>query len=595
MKINIGRRIKKAASALLTALFICSIFSLFVVYYLSLIEQQNVLNSRSQTWNMAITIAEAGIEEGMEHLNVNNSNLGIAPWSSLGGNVYYRSNTMPGGSGYVVYITNSVNPIILARATVQVSTFLTAARNLSEGFFAAAGVSTAPATVIRAVQVTCAKANPFTAAVVVKNNIDLKGNGVYTDSFNSSDPTKSTNGQYDSSKYSGDKGDIATNGGITNSVNVQNGNIYGCLHTGANCPVSIGPNGAVGTHAWQASNSGIEPGYVLQDANFTFPDTSFPNTSSFLTPTGGVLVVWSNYATSFSTNVALYPVPAPVGGVTTNTTPVTVNNWLLVPSPTPAGTTTNTGATATVSLWALVPLPTPPGTTTNTSSTTTATYPIAGTYVGPVTTNTHAHSITGYTYELVSGYTYPTPTYTYPTYSYTFSLYTTNSVSVTNHYDNLLWGNTSGTNYYVSTALTGQSIVLGPNVVLALPNGMTGAENLTISPAGNILIFSGGTSFSAAGNQIVNPNGYAGSFVVYCAPTVTSFSLAGNGQFTGLLVAPYADVALKGGGNNNQDFSGMLMANSLTLNGHFSFHYDEALLGGSSFGRYLITSWNEVP
>src|SRR5579862_9894179 len=511
MKINIGRRIKKAASALLTALFICSIFSLFIVYYLSLIEQQNVLNSRSQTWNMAITIAEAGIEEGMEHLNVNNSNLGIAPWSSLGGNVYYRSNTMPDGSGYVVYITNNVNPVVLARASVQVSTFLTAARNLSEGFFAAAGVSTTPATVTRAVQVTCAKANPFTAAVVVKNNIDLKGNGVYTDSFNSSDPTKSTNGQYDSTKYSGDKGDVATNGGITNSVNVQNGNIYGYLHTGANCPVSIGPNGAVGTHSWQASNSGIEPGYVLQDANFTFPDTSFPNTSSYLTPTGGVLVVSSNYTTSFSTNVALYPVPAPAGGITTNTAPVTVNNWLLVPSPTPAGTTTNTGSTATVSLWALVPSPTPAGTVTNTSSTTTATYPIAGTYVAPVTTNTHAHSITGYTYGLITGYTYPTPTYTYPTYTYTFSLYTTNSVSVTNYYDNLLWGNTSGTNYYVSTALTGQSIVLGPNVVLALPNGMTGAENLTISPAANILIFSGGTSFSAAGNQIINPNGYAGS------------------------------------------------------------------------------------
>ena len=174
-------------------------------------------------------------------------------------------------------------------------------------------------------------------------------------------------------------------------------------------------------------------------------------------------------------------------------------------------------------------------------------------------------------------------------------MYATNSVSTTNYYDNLLWGSASATNYYVSSALTGQSAVLGPNVVLALPNGMTGSENLTISPSANIQIYSGGTSFSAAGNQIINPNGYAGSFVVFCAPTVTSFSLAGNGQFTGVLVAPNASVALKGGGNNNQDFSGILMANSLTLNGHFSFHYDEALQGNSSFGRYLITSWNEVP
>ena len=423
----------------------------------------------------------------------------------------------------------------------------------------------------------------------------MKGNGVYSDSFDSSNPAKSTNGQYDSSKYSGDKGDIASNGGITDSVNIQNGNVYGAVHTGVNCPVAIGPNGAVGTHAWQAGNSGFEPGYVLQDANFTFPDTTFPNTSSYLSPTGGVLVVSSNYTTTFSTNVATYPSPLPAGGVTTNMTPMTVANWALVPSPTPAGVTTNNSSTATVSLWSLVPSPTPSGTVSNTTPTTTTTYPAAGTYTGGVATNTHGHTITGYTYNLVSGFTYPVSTYTYPTLTYSYNIYgATNTTYSTNHYDNILWGTTGGTNYYVSSALTGQTIVLGPNVVLALPNGMTGAENININQSANIIVYSGGTSFSAAGNQIINPNGYAGSFAVYCAPTVTSFSLAGNGAFTGILVAPYADVALKGGGNNNQDFSGILMANSLTMNGHFSFHFDEALLASSSFGRFLITSWNEV-
>src|SRR6266478_2302643 len=111
MKINLFKRMKKAASALLAALLICSIFSLFVVYYLSLIEQQNVLNTRSQTWNMAIAITEAGIEEGLEHLNDNGNNLALAPWSYLGGITYYRSNSLPDGSSYTVYITNSApNP-----------------------------------------------------------------------------------------------------------------------------------------------------------------------------------------------------------------------------------------------------------------------------------------------------------------------------------------------------------------------------------------------------------------------------------------------------------------------------------------------------
>ena len=146
MKTTILRRVKKAASALLTALFICSIFSLFVVYYLSLIEQQNLLNSRSQTWNMAIAITEAGVEAGLENLNDNTSNLGAAPWYFIGGNTYYGTNTLPDGSCYTVFITNTTpSPVTVARAYVQVGSFLSMAQNLSAGFFAAAGVSPPPA------------------------------------------------------------------------------------------------------------------------------------------------------------------------------------------------------------------------------------------------------------------------------------------------------------------------------------------------------------------------------------------------------------------------------------------------------------------
>src|SRR5215831_12314425 len=135
MKTKLFKRVKQAASALLTSLVICSIFSLFVVYYLSLIEQQNYLNSRSQTWNMAISITEAGIEEGLEHLNDNSSNLGVAPWSYLGGSTYYRSNSLPDGNSYTVFITNNLpSPTILARAYVQSISILSAKQSIAAGF-----------------------------------------------------------------------------------------------------------------------------------------------------------------------------------------------------------------------------------------------------------------------------------------------------------------------------------------------------------------------------------------------------------------------------------------------------------------------------
>ncbi len=458
MKTSISSKAKATASALLTALIICSIFSLFVVYYLTFIEQQNSLSSRSQTWNMAMAITEAGVEEGLQHLNANYRQLGTDNWTAVDYNVYYRSNALPDGNAYTIYLTNGAAPVIVARAYVK---GLTLAQNTPLGFFATVGANTAPTVVTRAVKVVCTRNNLFTAVVAVKGNIELNGNGVYTDSYHSGDPTKSTYGQYDENKYTGDFGDISTNGGITNSVDVQNGNIYGKVHTGPNCPVSVGPNGGVGTHSWQKTHHGFENGYVLSDANFTFPDTTFPNTASYIEPTGG-------------------------------------------------------------------------------------------------------------------------------------------TVDGTN-YDNIIYAGT----HYVSSSFSGKTLVL-PNpspfpksttAYLALPNGSSAIESITIAPGANLRVYWGGTSFSMAGNQVVNANGYAGSFAVYCAPTITSFelTLAGNSRFIGIVAAPYTDLSLKGSGNEQIDFCGALVGKSLTLNGHYSFHYDEALGVAPPNGRFLISSWDEVP
>lgn len=522
MRTNTVKRIKQAASALLTALIICSTFSLFVVYYLSLIEQQSLLNNRSQTWNMAIAITEAGIEEGLENLNDNTSNLGQAPWSSLGGNTYYRSNTLPDGSSYTVFITNTTpNPVVVARAYVQASTFVSMAKNFSAGFFAAAGVGPAPATVTRAVLVSCSKNSLFLAPLVAKKTINLNGNNIATDSYSSCSTNESVNGQYVPTFYVGDKGDIASNLGMIDSISGGNANIYGKAHTGTNtsggATVTVGPNGAVGSHSWQASNTGLEPGWVMEDANFTFPDTTYPATGSFLTPTGGVLVVTSNSLVSV----------------------------------------------------------------------TTSTNPAAGTYVGSVSAS-KTHGVTSYTFSV--------PTVTY----------------YTNTYQTILWGTTDlgTTNYYVANSLSGQTIVIGDNVVLALPNGLSMSGNDSISllptlnviganplapPGANVQVYSGGTSCAIGGNGVINQPGYPADFILYCAPTVTSFSLSGNGTFNGVLVAPTVDLTLNGGGSTPTDFIGCAMVNSATLNGHFKFHYDECLSNYKNNPRFLITAWNEVP
>ena len=625
MKIRFSRKLRQMASALLVVMVLGGILCLFIMYYLSLIQQQNTLSVRSQAWNLAIAVTEAGIEEGLQAIN-SNTNLVSSEWP-YDDPYYCRSNNMLDGNSYVVQIKGPATlvPEITSRSYINLPALAAAP---SRSMCAAVGLpSGGSATVSRTVRVTCSR-NPttlFTAAMVSKHAIDLKGNGVAADSFDSSDPAKSTNGKYDATKYTGNFGDVATIDSLI--VGVQNANIYGKLHTGPAGGYAMGPQGGVGTHAWQAANGGgLQPGYFLQDANFTFPDTTTPDTSGYLTPQHGDVVVTTHPVLSNLTTTATFPSPLPWGGVITNVisytnvatypnpvppglTTITTwhNNSATMPSPIPAGSSTNT---VMANNSPTLPSPVPAGSSTNTTPTSSKTYPSPGTYLGSVTTRIVSTGNpsgrgTWYDYNHISSYNYPTYTYNYPTYTYTYpsdftytyDLYSTNTIVTTNHYDNVLFANTK----YVSSALTGQTIILGPDVTLVLPNGLSGAENLFFQYANNynpgLTVYAGGTSASISGNQYINPSGFAGSLIVYCAPTVTSFTLNGNGQFTGVLVAPNADLAMNGGGNSEQDFCGSLMVNSVRLNGHFKFHWDEALgrMNSGNNARYLVQSWNEIP
>ena len=544
MKIRLTSKAKELGSSLLTALVICSILAIFVMYYLSLIEQQNILSARSQTWNMAIAISEAGVEEGLQQLNNAYPDMNTDGWTYDGSTCYYKSNSFPDGNAYTsyIFITNAMSPVVVARAYVSppnATYWQTTAMILfaSQGQSANAGQGT----VTRAVQVTTAKTSPFNAAMIAKKNINLNGNNITTDSFNSSLASESVNGQYNAAYYVGDRGDIATDLGVIDSISGGNANVFGHAHTGPGSPsnaVQIGPQGYIGSHAdYAAGVKGIDPGWWLDDANYTFPDTTYPNTSSFLTPTNGWV---TNMTAVVSTN--------------SNSTSGTYTP----PSPLPSGIVTNT---------TLVTMTVPPS--------------VSGTYTSYTTGKQDGKTV--YFVNQITGFTWPT--------------YTTNSVAVGTYYNTILWGNSSYTNSYVATSLSGQTLVTGPNVVLALPNGlnMSGSDQVTFATGANMIVYNGGTSCTIGGNGFVNPTGYAGNLLLYCAPTVTSLAYSGNAAFKGVIVAPSVDVSLNGGGNNSAvDFTGCLIANSVTLNGHFNFHYDEALSGAQGFGRFLILTWNEI-
>ena len=143
----------------------------------------------------------------------------------------------------------------------------------------------------------------FNAAVVTRSNINLNGNNVVVDSFDSSDFLHSLLGQY-SAALAEANGNVATDSSVVGDISLGNANIYGHLYTGpgtAASSVQVGANGAVGTTAWNTTSTGIQPGYWSGDFNLNIPDVPTPptGTNALPAPVGGnVILTNGNYTIS---------------------------------------------------------------------------------------------------------------------------------------------------------------------------------------------------------------------------------------------------------------------------------------------------------
>lgn len=606
------------ASALVATMIFILILALSIGGYMSYVSQQARLGSRSQAWNMSMTVSEAGVEEALEHLNTDGpTNLSANGWTSIGGGTYQMTRSISGASyaaSYTVQInaTNVNEPWILASAYV---TPPAAASATPPFFFAAANVSTpGSGSVARGVSAVVYRPLYFQTALAARGNINMNGNGVTVDSYDSA------SGAYGGANV-GDQGTVASDGGISNSVGIGNANIFGPLYYNPAEPTpTIGPNGVVGTHAWyNGGGSGFESGYLYNTANFTFPDTTAPY-SSGLAPSSNTVVSITGTNVSGYTNINM---ANPPGSLTNGILAwVTTNNVVaqttVYPGPEPnlqsnfTWTTTSTYPgpetglitnTTVVSGGSSAPSSGDyeGSITTNTSATSSSTLPPSGTYLGKVTTNWSGNNdhgtiqgytynkISGYTYNEITGYTYQTWLYRYTTTTYSYAVYTSGYTYATNSYDNVLTG---GNNYYATSLSSGTTYVTGGTATLVMPNGYD-IGNLIIAPGAQLIVYVGGTSFSLAGNAVINQPGTPQSLIILCEPSVTSISLSGNAAITAVIVAPNANVQLQGGGNNNFDFQGSLMADNITLGGHWNFHYDVELSKVPISKRYILKSWQE--
>jgi hypothetical protein len=454
MKIKYSKPSAVSGSAILMVVIITALAAIVLAAYLGLVSRQNYSTVRSQAWNSVIPVIEAGIEDAMAHLNAHGStNLACDNWQPVGGLFVMRRDV--GDSYYIVTISNYVagasnnNPTIDSRGYVAMPVQIASGHNT---MLAAAGLNTGNGIMARGIRATTGKNALFAKGLVAKGQINMNGNNIATDSFDSTDPNYSVAGQYSSAKRK-DNGDVATNSGLVNSVNVGNADILGHVSTGPGGSVSIGANGSVGDLAWNGRD-GVKPGWVKDDMNIIFPDVKVPFTGGAFSLSGDT-----------------------VGGIT---------------------------------------------------------------------------------------------------------------------YDYVL-GNGNYQSSDLSMAGQNKMYVTGTNTVLYVTGNfsMSGQSTIIIAPGASLKLYVSGASAALGGNGIINP-GTAMNFIYYGLPGNTSLSMSGNAAFTGVIFAPNADFSLGGGGSTDYDFVGASITKTVTMNGHFKFHYDEALSKYGPVRGFVVTSWNEM-
>jgi hypothetical protein len=165
-----------------------------------------------------------------------------------------------------------------------------------------------------------------------------------------------------------------------------------------------------------------------------------------------------------------------------------------------------------------------------------------------------------------------------------------------------------GKNYAASIMNSGDYIINGGNwtksiyiatnaqvrIYIANNVNLSGSsDEIHISTGATVKMYMAAPTFSVKGNGIVNENGNANSFSYYGLPSNTTVDFGGNGGFTGTIYAPQANFTLGGGGGNTYDFIGASVTKTVKLNGHFNFHYDEALRIKGPGRGYIPTDWRE--
>jgi hypothetical protein len=214
-------------------------------------------------------------------------------------------------------------------------------------------------------------------------------------------------------------------------------------------------------------------------------------------------------------------------------------------------------------------------------------------YLGPTATlNKGTNQVYG---TVNTDYTYDFPDVIPPDTTGWFTLYTpaTNTLAPDGNLYTYVFTNNAD---YVVPNMSG-SVYVGTNAHVRLLVQSGGTQAILVAGNGapvdsKLIIYIASPTFTIGSGTI--DGGRAANLAYYGLTNNTAINFSGNAAFTGTIYAPDAAVTLTGGGSNDYDFVGSLIAKSIKLNGHFQFHFDEDLLAHGPTRGYTAVRWAEL-
>ena len=240
------RRSQEEGTTLLVVLLITALIVVALGSYLNLASTEHKTVHRSLSWNAALPMAEAGVEEALSQLNKNRTNFAADGWTTN----YFKHRSL--GKGYFdVHFDGSPGGLV--------TIYSTGAVKWVDGTY-----------IRRRVRVLGLAAKDFKFPGLVANVIDFGGTFA-ADSFDSTSTNDSNNGSYDIKKR-GDKALVAT----PNTLFDLGGNakVLGSIAAGPGGNYTSSGSSTVGDMNWKGK--GVQPGHFTNNFAVTFPPVVAP-------------------------------------------------------------------------------------------------------------------------------------------------------------------------------------------------------------------------------------------------------------------------------------------------------------------------------